>query len=63
MRGMNQTMLARIATAAALAATLGGCGGDDPASQERAAATPTPAVTPDPAAGSFPDRPQLLEKF
>jgi hypothetical protein len=63
MRGMNQKMLARIATAATLAAALGGCGGGDEAPRERAAATPAPTVTPDPAAGSFPDRPQVLDKF
>jgi len=63
MRGMTQKMLARIATAAALAAALGGCGSDDPAPRERTAATPAPTVTPDPAAGSFPARPQILDKF
>ena len=63
MRGMKNTMLARIATAAALAAALGGCGGSDETPEKRAAATPAPTVTPDPAAGSFPARPQVLDKF
>ena len=60
---MKNTMLARIATAAALAAALGGCGGSDDAPAEREAATPAPTVTPDPAAGSFPARPQVIDKF
>jgi hypothetical protein len=63
MTGMNHTMLARIATAAALAAALGGCGGSDDPPAKRAAATPAPTVTPDPAAGSFPAKPQVVDKF
>ena len=60
---MKNTMLARIATAAALAAALGGCGETDEPPQKRAATTPAPTVTPDPAAGSFPARPQVIDKF
>ena len=60
---MKNTMLARIATAAALAAALGGCGETDEPAQKPAATKPAPTVTPDPAAGSFPAKPQVVDKF
>jgi hypothetical protein len=64
MMGMRHTMLPRLACAAALAAALGGCGSDGGADAPAAPkATATPAVTPDSAAGDFPSRPQLLERF
>lgn len=64
MTGARHTMLARLVTVAALASVLGGCGGDGGGDESPAAtATPKAAVTPDPAAGSFPDRPQVLETF
>ena len=59
---MNNTMLARIATAAALAAALGGCGETDEPAQKREAPR-APTVTPAPAAGSFPAKPQVIDKF
>jgi hypothetical protein len=45
-----------------LLVTLAGCGGAKDAA-EAPKATPMPTVTPDPAAGSFPDRPQVIETF
>ena len=62
MRGMKNTMLARIATAAALAAALGGCGETDEPAQKREAPR-APTVTPAPGAGSFPAKPQVVDKF
>ena len=64
MTGIRHTMLARLATLAALAAALGGCGSETsrPAA-DGAHGAPKATVTPDPAAGSFPARPQVVEKF
>jgi hypothetical protein len=45
-----------------LLVALAGCGSEKEAAQAPKA-TPAVTVTPDPAAGSFPDRPQLIEKF
>jgi hypothetical protein len=50
-----------LALALALAA-LAGCGGDDDAAQAPKP-SPTATATPDPAAGSFPSRPQVIETF
>jgi hypothetical protein len=48
--------------AAILLVALAGCGSDKDAAQAPKA-TPEPTVTPDPAAGKFPSRPQVLERF
>jgi hypothetical protein len=42
---------------------LAGCGGEKAARVEAPPTAPKATVTPDPAAGSFPDRPQLVETF
>jgi hypothetical protein len=65
MTGIRHTMLARFVTLAALASALGGCGSDGggEATPDAPTAAPTATVTPDPAAGDFPSRPQVVEKF
>jgi hypothetical protein len=61
MMGMRTLMLLLVLVALLV---LAGCGGER-AKRGEAPTAPkaTPVVTPDPAAGSFPDRPQVLEKF
>jgi hypothetical protein len=59
MTGMRLSMSLRL-TALAAAILLAGCGEER---SEPPAATPTPTATVDPAAGSFPDRPQFVERF
>ncbi len=63
MMGMRHSM--RFITLAALASALGGCGGDGGGEATRDARTSAPktTVTPDPVAGDFPSRPQVVEKF
>ena len=60
MTGMRTTM--RLLALAVSLAALAGCGGDDDTAKAPKP-TATPTVTPDPAAGSFPSRPQVIETF
>jgi hypothetical protein len=59
MTGMPHTMRRLLPV---LLVALAGCGSEKEAA-EAPKATPAATVTPDPAAGSFPDRPQVIEKF
>ena len=61
MTGMRHIMR-RLLPVPVLLVALAGCGSEKQAA-EAPKATPTATVTPDPAAGSFPDRPQVIEKF
>jgi hypothetical protein len=60
---MRSTVPFRLAAAALAAAALAGCGDDDPPAAERPAGNATPSATRDPAAGSFPERPQHADDF
>jgi hypothetical protein len=53
----------RLVALAVLPVALAACGSDDKETAQAPKATPAPTVTPDPAAGSFPSRPQVLETF
>ena len=59
MTGMPHSVR-RLLPVPVLLLALAGCGSEKQAAE---APKPTPKVTPDPAAGSFPDRPQVVEKF
>ena len=59
MTGMPRSMR-RLLPVPVLLLALAGCGSEKQAAE---APKPTPTVTPDPAAGSFPARPQVIEKF
>jgi hypothetical protein len=61
MTGMRHIMR-RLLPVPVLLVALAGCGSEKEAA-EAPEATPTATVTPDPAAGSFPARPQVIEKF
>jgi hypothetical protein len=61
MTGMPHTMR-RLLPVPVLLVALAGCGSEKEAA-ETPKATPTATVTPDPVAGSFPARPQVVEKF
>jgi hypothetical protein len=61
MTGMRQGMRRVLPV---LLVVLAGCGGERARRAEAPTApNATPAATPDPAAGSFPDSPQVIEKF